>query len=108
MAAARLSLVKRCPKDANANFIFEAIYTSLTELLHALLIQNGFKANDHVSLGFYLKDVLGREDLYSLFDQCRMRRNHLVYDGKMMPADIAVSAVATARRLVRELDGMKA
>jgi hypothetical protein len=70
-----------------------------------MLYRCGFKASDHVSLGFYLKDVLRREDLYRLFEQCRVRRNTLVYDGKMMPADIAASAALSARRIIRELAG---
>jgi hypothetical protein len=95
--------IRSTPKDANANFVFEGLYTSTTELLHALLYRSGFKASDHVSLGFYLKDVLRREDLYRLFEQSRIRRNTLIYEGKMMPGDIASSAVETARRIIREL-----
>ena len=51
--------------NSNCNFIFEAYYSSVTEILHAILIKEGFKVKNHFCLGYYLRDVLGREDLFT-------------------------------------------
>jgi hypothetical protein len=58
-------------------------------MLHALVITKGFKVENHICLGYYLRDVMKREDLYRIFDSCRKDRNSLVYYGNLLDPGIA-------------------
>jgi len=89
--------------EANANFIFEGVYTSVLEILHALVLKKGFKVDNHLCLGFYLRDVLEKEGLYRVFDDLRYKRNSLVYYGKRMDFETAKQSVEKARKLINEL-----
>ena len=54
--------------ERNCNFVFEDYYTSLLELLQARTFKKGFNILNHLCLGYYLRDILNRSDLYILFD----------------------------------------
>ena len=90
----------------NANYVFEGYYSSILELLHALVLLEGYKVNNHVCLGFFLRDILKREDLFRVFDDCRYKRNSLVYYGKRMDFETAKNAIEKAKKLVKELKNL--
>lgn len=90
--------------EDNSNYIFEGYYSSASELIHALLFLNGFKVTNHICLGYYLRDVLQMNDLFRLFDDCRFKRNSLVYYGKRMDFETAREAINKAKRLMSELN----
>ena len=92
--------------DKNANYVFEGQYSSILELLHALVLLEGYKVNNHVCLGFFLRDILKREDLFRIFDDCRYKRNSLVYYGKRMDFETAKNAIEKAKKLVKELKNL--
>jgi hypothetical protein len=85
------------------NYIFEGYYTSIVELLHAITINKGFKVNNHICLGYYLRDVLKKEKLFRIFDDLRYKRNSLVYYGKDMEFEIAKEAIVNSKNLIEEL-----
>lgn|SRR3989338_5190140 len=89
--------------EKTANFVFEDYYSSILEILHAIVIVEGFKIENHLCIGFYLRDVLKREDLFRFFDNCRFKRNSLVYYEKRMDFDTAKDAIDAAEKLLREL-----
>ena len=89
--------------EENANFIFEGVYTSVLEILHAIVLKKGFKVDNHLCLGFYLRDVLEKEGLCRVFDDLRYKRNSLVYYGKRMDFETAKQSVEKARKLINEL-----
>ena len=89
--------------ESNARFIFENYYTSAIELIHALTLIAGFKVDNHVCLGYYLRDVLKLEMLYRIFDECRYRRNSIVYYGKKLEFSIAKESIDKIKRLIAEL-----
>ena len=99
----RIDFLEKNAKTANPNFVFEGYYASLTELLHALVLREGLNVKNHVCLGFYLKDVLKREELFRLFDDCRYKRNGLLYYGKRMAPEIAKESIKKAKRLIEEI-----
>mgnify|MGYP001582144153 CR=1 FL=1 len=66
-AEERISLVEEI-NEKNCNFIFEDYYTSILELLQALIIYKGYKIINHIRLGYCLRDVLERGDLFIIFD----------------------------------------
>ena len=92
--------------EKNANFVFEDYYSSILELMHALVLLDGYKVGNHVCLGFYLRDVLKNSEMFRLFDDCRFKRNSLVYYGKRMDFETAKDSIEKAKRLFKELKGV--
>jgi len=95
----RIRLVKDINKE-NCNFVFEDYYSSLLELLQAIAALHGYKVVNHVCIGYYLRDVMGREDLFLLFDDARYKRNSLTYYGKRMDFETAKQAIEKCKRLM--------
>jgi len=93
-------------KENNANYIFEGYYSSVLELLHTLVLLKGFKVSNHICLGYYLRDILKKEDLFRLFDDCRFKRNSLIYYGRKMGFDTAKTAIDKCKKLIEELNSL--
>lgn len=106
-AQGRLDFLKQfsATKD-NANYIFEGYYTSALELLHSVVLQEGFKVLNHICLGFYLRDKLQRADLYRIFNDARYKRNGLTYYGNRMDFATARDAIENCERLITALEEM--
>ena len=102
-AEERIDFSARELTGKNANYIFEGYYSSILELLHALVLLEGYKVNNHVCLGYYLRDVLKNDELFRLFDDCRFKRNSLVYYGKRMDFETAKEAIKKVKKLINEL-----
>ncbi len=90
----------------NANYLFEGYYTSVLEMLHALMVKHGFRVRNHICAGYYLRDVLKRENLFRDFSDMRYRRNSLTYYGKMMGFGSAKEAIEKAMGLFMKLEGL--
>ena len=102
-AKERTGLIKEI-NEKNCNFVFEDYYTSLLELLQAITFKKGVNILNHICLGFFLRDVLKREDLYILFDDLRYKRNSLTYYGSRMDFKTAKQAIDKCKKLIRELE----
>ena len=89
--------------EKNANYVFEGYYSSVLEMIHAIVILDGYKVKNHICLGYYLRDVLKNDELFRLFDDCRFKRNSLVYYGKRMDFETAKDAIEKAKKLIKEL-----
>ncbi len=101
-AMERISLIKDIT-EKNCNFVFEDYYTSLLELLQAITFKKGYNVLNHVCLGFYLRDVLKRDDLYPIFDDVRYKRNSLTYYGSRMDYETATQAIEKCKKIIKEL-----
>ena len=99
----RISLIKEI-NEKNCNFVFEDYYTSILELLQAITFKKGYNILNHVCLGFYLRDILKREDLFILFDDVRFKRNSLTYYGSRMDSETAKQAIEKCKKLIKELE----
>jgi len=99
----RIDYISKDPNEKNANYIFEDYYSSVLELIHALLILNGYKVSNHICLGYYLRDILKRDDLFRLFDDCRFKRNSLVYYGKRMDFETSIKTIEKSKKLFKEI-----
>lgn len=99
-AKERINLIKEI-NEKNSNFVFEDYYTSLLELLQAITFKEGFNVLNHLCLGFYLRDILKREDLYRIFDDLRYKRNSLTYYGKRMDFDTAKLAIENCKKTIK-------
>lgn len=91
-------------KESNANYIFESYYTSVLELMHALVLLQGYKVSNHICLGYYLRDILQKENLFRIFDDCRSKRNLLVYYGRNMNFETAKLGLEKSKELIAELN----
>ncbi len=103
IAEDRIKYSNKKINEKTANYIFEDYYSSVLELFHALVILKGYKVSNHICLGFFIRDVLKREDLFSLFDDCRFKRNSLIYYGKKMDFGISKQAIERCKRLFKEI-----
>lgn len=99
--------IQYCNKEMTertANYIFEDYYTSIMELIQALALLQGYKINNHLCLGFYLRDIIKKEELFRTFDDLRYKRNSLVYYGKRMEFNICKKAIKDSKKIMRELN----
>ena len=104
-AKSRINLINEITKE-NCNFVFEDYYISILELLQALVILDGFKVKNHVCLGFYLRDVLGKDELFRIFDDLRFKRNALTYYGNQMDFETCKEAIKKSKKLINELNSI--
>ena len=95
---------KQTINEMNASFIFEGYYASVLELLHAIVILHGYKVENHVCLGYYVRDILKNSGLFRLFDDCRFKRNSLVYYGQKMDFLVAKNSIQKCKKLISELN----
>jgi hypothetical protein len=102
VAYERINLIKEI-NEKNSNFIFEDYYASLTEIIQSKTFKNGFNIMNHICLGYYIRDVLKRDDLYRIFDDLRFKRNSLTYYGNRMEFEIAKEAIRKCKFLIKEL-----
>jgi uncharacterized protein (UPF0332 family) len=102
-AEGRLKVISKEINEKTVNYIFEDYYASVSEVLHALVILEGYRVDNHICLGYYLRDILKKENLYRLFDDCRFKRNSLVYYGRRMDFETAKDATKKAEKLFKEL-----
>lgn len=93
--------------EKNANFVFEDYYSSVIEMTHSLALIEGYKISNHIGLGYYLRDVLKREDLFKTFDDLRYKRNSLTYYGKKMDFETAKNAIEKSKNLIKEMKSIK-
>jgi len=90
-------------KDENANYIFEGYYSSLIEQIHAIAIAKGYKISSHIGLGYFILDVLKKRKLYKLFEDCRFKRNSLLYLGSTMDKKTAIQSIKQIKQILFEL-----
>jgi hypothetical protein len=95
---------KKNASGQELKFVFEDYYSSLIEILHAILSIRGYKVLNHVCLGYYLKDILKKEQLYKDFDKLRIKRNNITYYGKDIDSKILEEDLQTTKKLIKELE----
>lgn len=101
-AEERINLIEEIDVK-NCNFVFEDYYTSLMELLQAITFRAGFNVSNHICLGFYIRDILKRDDLFRIFNDLRFKRNSLTYYGNRMDFETAKKAIDDCKKLVKEM-----
>lgn len=99
----RISLIIEI-NEKNCNFVFEDYYTSLLELLQAIAFKNGYNILNHICIGFYLRDIMNKEDLYFIFDDLRFKRNSLTYYGNRMDFETAKDSILKCKKMIEELE----
>ena len=106
-ARARIEFITKIKlEESNANFVFENYYSSLLEVMHAIVLIKGFKVENHVCLGHYLRDILKEEKLFRMFDDARSKRNGLIYYGQRMDFGTAKDIIEKVKGLLSKLECM--
>ncbi|MBN2142438.1 hypothetical protein JW711_03840 [Candidatus Woesearchaeota archaeon] len=106
-ADARIAYARKQVLDNHsARFMLESYYSSALEVVHAILFLKGYKCENHVCLGLFIRDILKRKDLFVAFDTARLRRNSVVYYGKHLPLDKATESIRKLGLLISEIKGM--
>ena len=104
-AKGRIIFFEKLPiTQENVNYIFEGFYTSLIEILHSLVISKGYKVSNHICWGYYLRDILNKQQLYRIFDDLRYKRNSVVYYGKGMDLSVGIDAIEKCKKIWKELE----
>lgn len=89
--------------ENNARFVFEGYYSSLVELIHAKVLLEGYSIQNHLCLGFFLKEILKREDLFRTFNDCRIKRNDIIYYGKKIDYEVVKEAIEKTKKIINEI-----
>ena len=97
-------LDKLIPDESNIRFLFESYYSSLLEYTHALVLSKKIKVRNHICLGYYLRDVLKRDDLFRMFDECRYNRNSIVYYGTEPEFEKTKKNIKQIKLFIQEID----
>jgi hypothetical protein len=71
--------------------------------MHAQMHLKGYSVNNHVCLGYYIRDILKNDWLFRSFDDCRLKRNSLVYYGKMMHTQVAQDSIRTCKECIEKI-----
>jgi hypothetical protein len=85
--------------DDNGFFILTNHYDIVLESMHALLYKKGYKVLDHVSIGYYIKDILKKIELFNIFDKYRKIRNCILYYGRSVGIETARQAIIDLKQL---------
>lgn len=99
----RIKYSAKDTNEKNANFVFEDYYSSIIEMIHSIIILEGYRVINHICLGYYIKDILKRQELFGIFDDLRYKRNALTYYGKKMEFEVAKGAIEKSKKLLNEL-----
>ena len=102
----RIKIIKHI-NESNCNFVFEDYYTSLLEILQAMIFTKGYNVMNHLCIGYYLRDILNRQDVYEIFDDLRYKRNSLTYYGKMMDFEVAKISIKNCKKIIIEIENIK-
>lgn len=95
-----LEVIKKIELDKkNGFFILTNYYDAILELMHALLYKKGYKVLDHLSISYYIKDVIGNIEFFYIFDKYRKIRNGILYYGKNIDFETAQQGIKDIKRL---------
>jgi len=61
-------------------------------------------SNERGFVGFYLRDVLKRKDLFLIFNDLRYKRNSLTYYGRKMDFETAKKTIEECKFLMKEIE----
>ncbi|MEM4214913.1 MAG: hypothetical protein QW484_00920 [Candidatus Pacearchaeota archaeon] len=87
--------------EVSLKTIFRELYEGLRECCEAIGYMKGYKFLDHISIAFFLRDVLKQESAAKKFDRYRKLRNGINYYGE----DININTVKEALEDIPKIIG---
>jgi len=85
--------------EMSSKTIFRELYEGLREFIEAIGYLKGYKFLDHVSITYFLQDILKEETISKKFDRFRKLRNGINYYGE----NIDISTVKEAKIRIPEI-----
>ena len=89
--------------NTNHEILFSVFYEGILELLHSFVMKDGYHINNHICIGYYLKEVFMSKELFVIFDNCRKIRNDILYDGEIISLELARNAINELNYLNEEI-----
>ena len=74
--------------------------------MQAKSFSEGYNILNHLCLGFYLRDMLKKEELFKIFEDLRYKRNSLTYYGNRMEFETAKQTIEKCKKLFNELNNL--
>lgn len=104
-----LNIIEKLKLDKeNGFFILTNYYDIILESLLSLLYKKGYQSLDHLSIGYYIKDVLDNQEFFNIFDKYRKTRNKILYYGRNIDLETSQQGIKDLKRLyqfVKTLSG---
>lgn len=69
-------------------------------MLQAHAFKEGYNISNHICIGFYIRDVLKKENIANIFDDIRYKRNSLTYYGNRMDFETAKQAIEKCKKII--------
>lgn|SRR3989338_5883930 len=88
----------------SAKSIFRELYEGLREFCEALGFLNGYKFSDHISITYFLNDVLREESISKKFDRLRRLRNGANYYGDDLDVETVKESLKEIPNLIKQLE----
>lgn len=100
-----IETAKAIPLNINASkTILRELYEGLREYCEAIGYLNGYKFQDHESIGYFLRDILKEQSAYAKFDRYRKLRNGINYYGDDVDIETVKEAIMEIPRLVKDME----
>tara|TARA_Y100000310_G_scaffold338021_1_gene426576 strand:+ start:2785 stop:3195 length:411 start_codon:yes stop_codon:yes gene_type:complete len=102
-----LNIINKINLDNENGFFFITnYYDIILEVMHSLMFKKGYNVLDHLSIGYYIKDILKNQEIFELFNKYRKIRNNIIYYGKSIDTETSKQAIKDLQELyefVKEL-----
>ncbi len=84
--------------------VLRELYEGLREYCEAIGYLKGYKFLDHESIGYFLRDMLREQSVFTKFDRYRRLRNGINYYGEDIDVETVKEAIIEIPELVTRLE----
>ncbi|MBI2106105.1 hypothetical protein HYT56_04690 [Candidatus Woesearchaeota archaeon] len=84
--------------------IFRELYEGLREYCEALGYIKGYKFLDHISITYFLDEILNEKEISKKFDRYRKIRNGINYYGEDVDIETVKEALKEIPKIIKELE----
>ncbi len=84
--------------------VLRELYEGLRECCEAIGYLKGYKFLDHESIGYFLRDMLREQSVFTKFDRYRRLRNGINYYGEDIDVETVKEAIIEIPELVTRLE----
>ena len=91
-------------KEDSMKTIFRELYESLRGYCEAIGYLKGYKFLDHISITYFLKDILKEEKISKKFDRLRKIRNSINYYGEDTNIETVKEALKEIPKIIENLN----
>jgi len=90
--------------ESSMKSILRELYEGLREYCEAIILLQGYKILDHISITYFLKDILKEDKLSERFDRFRKLRNGVNYYGNDLNKATVEDALKEVPKIIKELE----